>query len=387
MNPLRSRPSRELLQPAWLFLRLGATAFGGPAAHIALMREETVRRRRWLTDEEFLDLIGATQLIPGPNSTEMALHIGWRRAGLPGLLVAGLGFILPSALLVTLLAWSYVRFGQRPRVEALLHGVKPVMIAIVIHALWGLARRALRSPLRGAVAALAAALALAGIHELIVLFGAGALPPLLSRMGRPGGRGYWGFVPVLAAAAPAVPGPAVPFTLGAMFLFFLKVGAILFGSGYVLLAFLRADLVERWHWLTEAQLLDAIAVSQLTPGPVFTAATFIGYLLGGLPGAVVATVGIFFPAFVFVGLTAPLVARLRTWPLLGDFLDGLNAASLALMGVVTWHLGRAALADGFSVAIAGVVAVLLFTTRINPTWYIIGGALTGMGGVVLSPSS
>lgn len=284
MNPLRSRPSRQLLQLAWLLLRLGPTAFGGPAAHIALMREETVRPRRWLTDEESLDLIGATQLLPGPNSMEMALHIGERRAGLLGLLVAGLGFILPSALLVTLLAWSYVRFGQRPRVEALLHGVKPVMIAIVIHTLWGLARHALKSPLRGAVAALAAALALAGIHEMIVLFGTGALPAYLSQMGRSGIRGYWGFVPVLAAAAPAVPGHAVRFTSGAMFLFFLKVGAILFGSGYVLLAFLRADLVERWHWLTEARLLDAIAVGQLTPGPIFTTATFIGYLLGGLPG-------------------------------------------------------------------------------------------------------
>jgi len=378
---VRTRRRRELCRLAWLFLRLGATAFGGPAAHIALMREEVVRRRSWLTDREFLDLLGATQLIPGPNSTEMAMHIGWRRAGMPGLLVAGICFILPSALMVTALARAYVRLGHLPQVEALLHGVKPVILAIVARALWDLGRQAIQTPMLAVMAACAAALAVTGLHELTVLFGTAAAVAVLSRVG-PGVRGRtgpaWAGFPFAGAAAVATEVAVAPVGLWPLFFFFLKVGAVLFGSGYVLLAYLRADLVERWQWLTEAQLLDAVAAGQVTPGPVLTTAAFVGYLLAGLPGAAVATAGIFLPAFVLVALTARVIERLRTWALLGRFLDGLNVASWALMGVVTWQLGRTALSDAWTVMLAGVTAVMLFVTRLNPTWYILAGALLGL---------
>lgn len=334
-----------------------------------------------MTDREFLDLLGATQLIPGPNSTEMAMHISWRRAGMPGLLVAGVCFILPSALMVTALARAYVRLGQLPQVEALLHGVKPVILAIVARALWDLGRQAIQTPMLAVMAACAAALAVTGLHELTVLFGTAAAVAVLSRFG-PGVRGRtgpaWVGFPFAGAAVVATEVAVAPVGLGPLFLFFLKVGAVLFGSGYVLLAYLRADLVERWQWLTEAQLLDAVAAGQVRPGPVLTTAAFVGYLLAGLPGAAVATAGIFLPAFVLVALTARVIERLRTWPLLGRFLDGLNVASWALMGVVTWQLGRTALSDAWTVMLAGVPAVMLFVTRLNPTWYILAGALLGL---------
>jgi chromate transporter len=366
----------KLLELATLFLKLGTTAFGGPAAHIAMMEDEVVRRRAWLTREEFLDLLGATNLIPGPNSTELAIHVGHRRAGWPGLIVAGVSFILPAAAIVTAIAWAYVAFGSLPQAEALLAGVKPVIIAIVAQALWGLGRTAIKT--RG-LALLAAAAVLAAAfraNELAVLFGAGAVLAALrgtaGRMGRPAA----GLAPLMGAA---VGGSATTaFGLMPLFLFFLKVGSVLFGSGYVLLVFLRADLVERWHWLTEAQLLDAIAVGQITPGPVFTTATFIGYVLGGGAGAGVATLGIFLPAFVFVALSGPLVPRLRRSPLAGAFLDGVNVASLALMAVVSWQLGRNALVDGLSWVTAVAAAMLLARYRVNSAWLVAGGAAIGL---------
>jgi chromate transporter len=342
---------------ALLFLRLGTTAFGGPAAHIAMMEEEVVRRRGWLTREEFLDLLGATNLIPGPNSTELAIHVGYRRAGWPGLLVAGACFILPAALIVFVIAWLYVRYARLPEAEALLYGIKPVIIAIVADALWRLAKTAMRTPLLTAAAIAAATAAFLGVHELVVLFATGALLMLLR------------VHPPRATA---------PVALLPLFLFFLKVGSVLFGSGYVLLAFLRADLVERWGWLSEAQLLDAVAVGQITPGPVFTTATFIGYVVAGAPGAVVATVGIFLPAFLFVAVTSPLIPRLRRSPVLSAFLDGLNAASVALMAVVTWQLGRAALVDLTTVALAVASAIVLWRFRLNSAWLVLGGAVVGL---------
>jgi chromate transporter len=358
------RAMREL---ALLFLRLGATAFGGPAAHVAMMEEEIVHRRGWLTREELLDLLGAANLIPGPNSTELAIHIGYRRGGWKGLIVAGTCFILPAALIVTFIAWMYVRYAKLPQAEAVLYGVKPVIIAIIAHALWRLGRTAMKSPLLAAAAVIALVAALLGVHELIVLFGTGVLIALtLTRRAM--------FVAPLAAIPAATPA----FGLLPLFLFFLKVGAVLFGSGYVLIAFLRADLVERWHWLTEAQLLDAIAVGQITPGPLFTTATFIGYLLGGAKGAVVATVGIFLPAFVFVAISGPFLPRLRKSPVAGAFLDGLNAATVALMTFVTWQLGRAALVDIPTIAIAAVSAIVLLRFPINSAWLIAIGAAVGL---------
>ncbi len=366
----------SLRELALLFLRLGTTAFGGPAAHIAMIRDEVVRRRGWLTEERFLDLLSATNLIPGPNSTEMAIHIGWARRRWPGLLVAGTAFILPAALITGALGWVYARYASVPELTWLLYGVKPVILAIVVQALWGLAPRAARSwPLRllGAVAAAASAL---GVNELAVLFGAGLIV-MSTRLGR--GRptgGLTGILPVIPAVGVSATASAV--TLPGLFFVFCKTGAVLFGSGYVLLAFLRADLVQRLHWMTEAQLIDAIAVGQVTPGPVFTTATFIGYLLAGPGGAVVATVGIFLPAFVFVALSGPLVPRLRASRAAGGFLDGVNVASVALMAVVTVQLGRAAIVDVPTAALAALGAVLLLAFKLNSTWLVLSGAVAGV---------
>jgi len=373
---------REL---AVLFLRLGATAFGGPAAHIALMEHEVVDRRRWLGREEFLDLLGVTNLIPGPNSTEMAIHVGYRQAGLAGVLVAGCAFIFPAAFLTLALAWVYVRFGALPELSAFFYGAKPAIIAVVAQALFRLGRAALRSTLLVAAGLVALVAAAMGANELVVLF---ATPALISafrlgarRRAREGETGRMGSSPGtlgLGVASAGVAAGAVPFTMTGLFLFFLKVGSVLFGSGYVLLAFLRADLVERRHWLTNSQLLDAIAAGQLTPGPVFTSATFIGYLLGGSEGALLATVGIFLPAFFFVALSAPLVPRLRSSQHAASLLDGLNVASLALLVFVTWQLLRSALVD-FPTVLLGLASVLLlFLLRTNPAWIVIGAGLLGI---------
>lgn len=376
-------PDGSLWEIAQIFLRLGTTAFGGPASHIAMMEDEVVRRRRWLTREQFLDYVGATNLIPGPNSTELAIHVGHARAGWPGLLVAGVSFIVPATLLVGAAAWAYVRFGALPEVAGLLYGVKPVVIAIVAQALVGLGRSALKSWLLALLAMAAVVAIVAGIHELVVLAAAGAgmaLSRLRDRFARSAALRSVAAIPASAAGAlggVAATATAAPFALGSMFWIFFKIGAVLFGSGYVLLAFLRADLVERLGWLTEQQLLDATAIGQVTPGPVFTTATFIGYLLGGPEGAGLATVGIFLPAFAFVALSGPLVPRLRRSPVAGAALDGINVASLALMAAVAWQLGRAALVDPLAVLVGGVSLVLLVRFRVSSTWLILGGASLG----------
>lgn len=367
---------------ASVFLKLGTTAFGGPAAHIAMMEEEVVRRREWLRRETFLDYVGATNLIPGPNSTELALHLGHMRAGWTGLLTAGLSFILPSALIVGVIAWMYVRFGTLPAALALMWAVKPVVIAIVIQALWRLGHTAIKD-IRLALLAVAAIVAsLAGVHELIVLAGAPMIMIVAASGRRYSGRQVSLWIGTIASAFPgssaAAYTPAVTATVSfsGLFFVFVKAGAVLFGSGYVLLAFLRADLVDRLHWLTEAQLLDAIAVGQVTPGPVSTTATFVGYLLGGFTGAIVATVGIFLPAFIFVAISGPLVPRIRRSPIAGAMLDGVNVASLALMAVVLWHLSRAAFVDWASVAI-GVASLAALTMGINSVWLIVAAAAVG----------
>lgn len=377
MSVARAGPG-ALKEVALLFLRLGTTAFGGPAAHIALMEDEVVRRRRWLTREQFLDLLGATNLIPGPNSTEMAIHVGRLRAGGIGLVVAGLCFILPAALITLAAAWAYVHFGALPQAAAVLYGIKPVVIAVVVQALWSLARRAVKTTLLAAVGVAATVVASLGGDEIALLLGAGIAVVLLQRgvSARVAGLATVLATPIpkIAAAAAA----SASFSLGGLFLFFVKVGSVLFGSGYVLLAFLRADLVDRWHWLSEGQLLDAVAVGQMTPGPVFTTATFVGYVLGGVPGATLATLGIFLPAFVFVALTAPLVPRLRRSPTAGAFLDGVNVASLALLVVVTWYLGRAALVDAPTSVLAAAAGVLLVRYRVSSAWLVLGGGIVGL---------
>lgn len=373
----------SLRELALLFLKLGTIAFGGPAAHIALMEDEVVRRRRWMTHQEFLDLFGATNLIPGPNSTEMAIHIGHRQAGWPGLLIAGTSFILPAVVIVTGFAWAYVRYGSIPEVRGVLYGVKPVIIAIVLQALWSLARAAIKTKFLAVLGIAAVVVSFLGAHELLVLFGGGVLAGIgrITWQQIKRGRSLRSLIsPVPLAVffqSSATTAATASFGLWPLFLFFLKVGAVLYGSGYVLLAFIRADLVERMHWLTESQLLDAIAVGQVTPGPVFTTATFIGYVLGGPKGAAVATLGIFLPAFFFVAVSGPLVPRIRRSVTAGAFLDGINAASLALIIVVTYQLGRAALIDVTTIALALTSAVILFCFRVNSAWLILAGGITG----------
>lgn len=371
------RGSTSLGTLCLLFLRLGTTAFGGPAAHIAMMEDEVVRRRRWMSQNEFLDLLGAANLIPGPNSTELAIHIGHRQAGWRGLLVAGISFILPAMLIVMAFAWAYVRYGSLPQVAGVLYGVKPVIIVIVLQALWSLSRTAIKSTFLAFVAAGSLALTLFRVHELLVLLAAGVVVAL-TRLGwrRFKNRVHLSASPLMLLFQTSAAVTA-SFGLWPLFLFFLKVGAVLYGSGYVLLAFIRADLVERWHWLTETQLLDAIAVGQVTPGPVFTTATFIGYVLGGTQGALVATLGIFLPAFFFVAVSGPLVPRIRKSPVAGAFLDGVNVAALALMLVVTYQLGRTAIIDLKTIALALTSALLLFRFRVNSAWLILGGAIVG----------
>jgi chromate transporter len=373
----------SLKELALLFLKLGTIAFGGPAAHIAMMEDEVVRRRRWFSREEFLDFLGATNLIPGPNSTEMAIHIGHRMAGWQGLLVAGTCFILPAAFLVTGFAWAYVKYGSLPQIAGLLYGVKPVIIAVVLQALWGLGRSALKTKLLVAVSVGGVILSFLGVHELLILLCGGVAVGLWQWVAtQKPQRSLFSFLSAspfaLLLQATSASGAVASFGLGKLFLFFLKVGAVLYGSGYVLLAFIRADLVERWHWLSEAQLLDAIAVGQVTPGPVFTTATFIGYVLSGPAGAFVATVGIFLPAFFFVAVSRPLLPRIRRSVTAGAILDGVNAASLALMVVVTYELGRSALVDFKTIILAALSAVLLLWLRINSTWLVLGGAIAGM---------
>jgi len=380
------KPSlRELAQ---LFLRLGTIAFGGPAAHIAMMEDEVVRRRQWVTREKFLDLLGATNLIPGPNSTEMAIFIGYLCRGWAGLLLAGVCFITPAMAIVIGFAWAYVRFGNLPQVTWLLYGVKPVVIAIILQALWQLGRTAVKGKFLGALALMDIILNFFGINELVLLFGTGVISGM-----RPGliqdRAGNWkpflilllsvgGFLGAANFATGLSSPSKMPFGLLPLFLFFVKVGSIVFGSGYVLLAFLQADLVGHLHWLTTTQLLDAIAVGQVTPGPVFTTATFIGYLLAGLPGALIATVGIFLPSFILVAVSTPFILRLRRSAVTGAFLDGVIVASLALMVVVTWHFGRDAVIDIPTAFLTLGSAVLLVRFRLNSLWLVLGGALIGL---------
>ncbi len=370
--------SGALSEVVALALKLGFTAFGGPAAHIAMLRSEVVDRRKWITDERFLDLLGATNLIPGPNSTEMVIHVGYLRAGWRGLLLAGVCFILPAMMSVMALAWGYVRYGTTPQAGWLLYGIKPVIIAVILQALVSLGRKAVKGRLTAAVGVIAVGLYLIGFNEILLMIAGGMVVMLVENTHRLRIRGAPGLAITIGLTLPAlVTGAAARFSLTLLFLNFLKIGAVLYGSGYVLLAFMQSDFVTRLGWLTDQQLIDAIAVGQLTPGPVFTTATFAGYILGGVSGALVATLGIFTPSFLFVLLSNPLIPRIRSSPWSSGLLDGVNVAALALMAVVTWRLGRSAIVDPMTAAVAIASAVLLFRFRVNAFWLVLGGGLTG----------
>jgi chromate transporter len=377
MDITQPSPLREI---AALFLRLGATAFGGPAAHIAMMRIEFVQKRAWLSDQEYIDLIGASNLIPGPSSTEVAMHVGSVRAGWRGLVVAGACFIVPAMLIVLALAWAYVEYGTRPEATYLLYGIKPVIIAVVAQALYGLLRTAFKTPFLAAMGVLVFALYLLGGNEIALLFGATAIVVAVHNGRR--------LVSTMRASAFATP-LALPFgallvssppgySLLTLFLTFLKIGAVLYGSGYVLLAFLRNDFVERLGWLTNEQLLDAVAIGQLTPGPVFTTATFIGYIVGGVPGALVATLGIFLPSFFFVALTHNLIPKLRGSPWTAALLDGVNVAAIGLMAGVTYTLARDAIVDVVTALLTLLAALALIRFRVNSAWLVLAGAIVGL---------
>jgi chromate transporter len=363
-----------------LFLRLGFTAFGGPAAHIAMMHDEVVTRRKWMDEQYFLDLIGATNLVPGPNSTEMAIHVGYDRAGWRGLLAAGICFILPASLIVGILAWAYVHYGSTPKGTALLYGIKPVVIAIILQALLKLGRRAVTGGLLAGVGLTTVVLYLLGINVLLLLLGGGLSVLAMRAAGQ-----RQTLLPVLLPTLSSLKGLAKQIEtttttarLDQLFLVFLKVGAVLYGSGYVLLAFLRNDLVVRLGWLTDQQLLDAVAIGQFTPGPVFTTATFVGYVVGGVPGAVLATAGIFLPSFCFVALLNRIVPYLRDAWWSAALLDGVNVTAVGLMVGVTWQLGSAALVDVPTALLAVAATVLLFRFKLKSAWLVLGGAMVGL---------
>jgi len=385
----------DLREIALAFLRLGFVAFGGAAAHIGLMEEEFVRRRKWLSREEFLDRLGAVNLLPGPTSTEMAIYLGELRGGFPGLLVAGACFILPAAFMTVGLAWAYVKYLALPELAGVLWGVKPVVVVLLVQAVWSLAKAALKSRELMVLAAVVLGLAAMHVPTLALLIGTGVAWIVANRIGQK---------PVSSAGAAALAGSGASLTNGAdgentahravaaiggassflavttsgVFLYFLKIGALLFGSGYVLLAVLREDLVMRLHWLTEPQLLDAIAVSQATPGPFFTVATFVGYLLAGWHGAGAATLGMFVPAFTYVALTANVLPKARKSPNAGAFLDGVNAAAVALMAFVGIQFAREVVTTPLALVIGAIAAVLVFRYRVNSAWVVLGAALSGL---------
>ncbi|MEB3826674.1 chromate efflux transporter [Phormidium sp. CCY1219] len=381
---------QRLAEIGRLFFKLGVIGFGGPAAHIAMMEDEVVNRRQWLTAEKFLDLVGATNLIPGPNSTEMAIHVGYVYGGVLGLIVAGVCFILPAVLITAFFGWIYVAFGQLPQVEPLLYGIKPAVLAVILAALWRLGKKAIKSR-QLLMVAIATGIAVGlGLNEVLALLLGGVLGALWLNWNTRGIQGAIAAfpIPILLSQKPIA---GEPFGLWKLGLLFLKVGSVLFGSGYVLIAFLEGGLVEEKGWLTQQQLLDAIAIGQFTPGPVLSTATFIGYIIAGIPGAIVATVGIFLPSFLFVLLLETLIPRLRGWKWTAGFLDAVNVSAVALMAVVTLQLGKIALwrgtietpvgvlpaVDGVALAIAAIAAILAIRWRVNAAWLVLGGAVVG----------
>lgn len=370
-----------------LFLKLGFIGFGGPAATIAMMDDEVVTRRKWFSRTHFLDLVGATNLIPGPNASEMSMHIGYERRGWPGLLAAGICFTLPAALMTGTLGWLYVKYGALPEVEPFLLGIKPAVMAVILGALWRLGKAALKHWTLVPVGLAVAAALVLHTGEVVALLGGGVLGMLWLRGydAKQSGTGMQAglLVPLLASPGPArvagwvAQAASEDVSLWKLGLFFLKVGAVLYGSGYVLIAFIEGDLVQNYGWLTEQQLLDAIAIGQFTPGPVLTTATFIGFVLAGLPGAVVATVAIFLPSFFFVSLLNPIIPKLRQSAWAGAFLDAVNISAVALMGVVTARLGIAILDAWIPWVIFALAAVAAFRFKLNAAYLVVGGGLLG----------
>jgi len=375
-------PDTNLRTVTLLALKLGVTAFGGPAAHIAMLRQDVVDKRRWLTEQRFLDLIGVTNLIPGPNSTEMVMHVGKERAGNKGLIAAGAAFILPAALITLVFAWLYMEYGTTAEGEWVLRGIKPVVLAVVVQAIWNLGRTAFKTIPLAIVGAMVFALYLLGVNEILLLFG-GALVAFAAHWAlttgtRPSASSL--IAPLLAPllAMQATPDPAVPYTALRLFLAFLKIGSVLYGSGYVLVAFIRNDFVERLGWLTEGQLLDAVAVGQFTPGPVFTTATFVGYIVGGFPGAVLGTIGIFLPAFIFVALAHSLINQLMHLSWVRPLLDGVNVAAIGLMAAVSVILARDAVVDVLTALLSAVAFVLLVRYKVNSALLVAAGAFVSV---------
>jgi chromate transporter len=381
---------------AALFLKLGIIGFGGPAAHIAMMEDEVVERRGWMTRQHFLDLIGVTNIIPGPNSTEMTMHVGYERARTLGMVVAGSSFLFPAVVLTGLLAWAYVQFGSLPQADEWLFGIKPAVLAVIAGAVWRLGQKAVKGWRLGIIGVAVAVVAWLGLNVVLSLLLGGILGMLWLRLSeREDGGTTAGMVGLsffsqdgssvsdrLAAMSEVserfltVMQENAP-TLWQLFLFFLKVGAILYGSGYVLVAFLEGDLVNTYGWLTQQQLLDAIAIGQFTPGPILSTATFIGFVIAGWPGAIVATLGIFLPSFIFVAILNPLVPRMRKSPWLAAFLDAINVSAVAVMVVVTTRLGWATLTSWQAWLIALVASVLVFRWRVSSVWIVLGGAVVG----------
>ena len=371
-SSIPDRSSRSLIEIAKIFFRLGCVAFGGPAVHIAMMEEEVVRKRKWISPEHFLDLVGATNLIPGPNSTEMTMHCGHERAGWKGLVVAGVCFIVPAVIITATLAWAYQRFGALPQVQPFLYGIKPAIIAVVVALMITLGKKALKSAVLGVIGVIALALTLAGLNEIYVLFCSG-LAGILIYIVTNQHTSIQSLSPVILLLSPS----AEEVSYWKLFLVFLKVGSILYGSGYVLFAFLDAELVAK-GLLSKQQLIDAIAVGQFTPGPVFSAATFIGWQLGGVGGALAATVGIFLPSFLFVGFLNPLIPRLRQSKVMSSFLDAVNIASVAIIVAVLVEMGRETVRDWRAVVIALLGFFVSFHLRkVNTAFVVIGGALLG----------
>jgi len=364
-----------LREIALLFLKLGTIGFGGPAAHIAMMREEVVAKRKWLSEQHFLDLIGATNLIPGPNSTEMAIHIGHEKAGWKGLIIAGFCFIFPAVLITGFFAWLYKDYGQLPQLQPFIYGIKPAIIAIILGAVYPLAKKSLKTPLLWSIGSLTLLLSLLGYGEIWLLFGAGFTAVFLTTLGGSRGVNASGiFFPFLYLGSAV---PEISVSNLKLFLIFLKIGAILYGSGYVLFAFLDTEFVST-GMLTRQQLIDAIAVGQFTPGPVFSSVTFIGYQINGLSGAILSTIAIFLPSFLFVALLNPLVRKARESAWFSIFLDAVNVASVAIIVAICYAMGKEVITDWKSVLIA--LCAIMFTfgyRKINSAFIVLGGALLG----------
>lgn len=376
----RNERIKRLKEIALVFLKLGTLSFGGPAAHIALMDEEIVKKRNWITREKFMDLLGATNLIPGPNSTELAIHLGFERGGLLGLLIAGTAFIVPAMAIVLVFAVLYANYGALPEVSGVLYGIKPVIMAIILQALYRLGRSVIKSKLTAIMGVAVVALSFLGIEEIPILIAAGIFTMLVMNWEKIKTKLFSFSAFPIAMVTTQISEQSVKLAnmpLHTLFLTFLKIGSVLYGSGYVLLAFLEAELVERFAVITNQQLIDAVAVGQFTPGPVFTTATFIGYQINGIPGAVLATIGIFLPAFVLVFLLNPVIPKLRKSKWVSGALDGVNVASLGLMAVVSVKLGITSLLDPFTVILFVIAVFVLLKFKINSMWLILSGGLVG----------